>query len=201
MKYQFEIVDKVIAYDGFLGLNRYRLRHERFAGGMGPVIERERVEGFEASSVLLFDPGRDEVVMIEQFRVGAMAHLDTPWLLEVIGGLIEEGQTPEQVARREAMEEAGCAIGRLEFICEFMVSPGFSTEKIHLFCGEVDAANAGGIHGLAEEGEDIRVEVMSAEDAIGELYGGRINSTSAIVAMQWFAMNRGRIREKWLQDE
>lgn len=197
MKYQFEILDQATAHDGFLGLNRYKLRHECFAGGMGPIIERERVEGYEASSVLLFDPIRDEVVMIEQFRIGAVAHLDNPWLLEVIGGLIEEGQTPEQVARREAVEEAGCEIGKLEFICEFMVSPGFSTEIIHLFCGEVDAANAGGIHGLAEEGEDIRVDVLPAEEAISELYSGRINSTSAIVAMQWFAMNRKRIRKQW----
>ncbi|OQX47675.1 MAG: ADP-ribose pyrophosphatase, partial [Candidatus Sedimenticola endophacoides] len=172
MEYLFEILDEETAHDGFLGLKRYRLRHECYSGGMGPVVERERIEGYEAASVLLYDPRGDRLVMIEQFRIGAIGYQKTPWVLEIVGGLIEAGQTPESVARREAVEEAGCATGRIESICDFMVSPGFSTERIHLFCAEVDARGAGGVHGLAEEGEDIRVEVLDADQAIAELYGG-----------------------------
>ncbi|HHH40026.1 MAG TPA: NUDIX domain-containing protein [Sedimenticola sp.] len=197
MKYEFELLDVVTRYQGFLGLKSYRLRHDLFAGGRSPVLERERVESYRAASVLLYDPERDRVVLIEQFRVGALEHPRGPWVLEVIGGIIEGGQSAESVAIREAMEEAGCEVLALESICEFMVSPGYSTERIHLFCGRVDSSAAGGIHGLAGEGEDIRVEVLPAETAIAGLYGGRIDSTSTIISLQWLAMNRERLRRLW----
>ena len=200
MEYQVELVENESLYRGFLGINRYHIRHSLFAGGVSPIIVRERVESFQAASVLLYDPSLDKVVMIEQFRIGAIDDPGGAWILEVIGGVIEKGQTAEDVARREAVEEAGCPIRRLEPICNFMVSPGFSTERIFLFCGEVDASSAGGIHGLAHEGEDIRVDVLSSDEVIGELYGGRINCTSAIVAVQWFVMNRERLRMEWLHE-
>lgn len=198
MKYEVEIVDTESLYQGFLGIKRFHFRHSLYAGGNSRVLVRERVESFQAASVLLYDPSLDKVVMIEQFRIGAINDAGGPWILEVIGGVVEQGEMPEQVARREAVEEAGCTIKRLTPICNFMVSPGFSTEQIYLFCGEVDASAAGGIHGLEQEGEDIRVEVLSSEEVIGELYGGRINCTSALVAVQWFAMNRDRLRREWL---
>ena len=197
MKYKVEIVENENLYQGFLGINRFHVRHSLFAGGCSRVIVRERVESFQAASVLLYDPLLDRVVMIEQFRIGAIDDPGGAWILEVIGGVIDPGETPEQVARREAEEEAGCRVGRLLPICNFMVSPGFSTERIFLFCGEVDATSAGGIHGRAQEGEDIRVDVLSSEELIGELYGGRINCTSAIIAVQWFAMNRERLQREW----
>jgi ADP-ribose pyrophosphatase len=198
MKYLFEILKTETAYQGFLQLNRYQLRHDLFAGGVSPVIGRERIEGYNAASVLLYDPNLDQVVMIEQFRIGAMADPRRAWLLEIVGGLIEGDESAEAVAQREALEEAGCEIQDLIPICDFWVSPGYTTERIFLFCGRVDASNAGGIHGLDNEGEDIRVEVMQAADVISELYGGRVNSTSAIVAVQWLAMNRDKLRKKWL---
>lgn len=200
MNYEVEILENETLYRGFLGINRFHVRHSLFAGGRSPVIVRERVESFQAASVLLYDPVLDKVVMIEQFRIGAIDDPGGAWILEVIGGVIDQGETPEEVARREAVEEAGCRVGRVEPICNFMVSPGFSTERIFLFCGEVDASLAGGIHGLAHEGEDIRVDVLSSEKLIGELYRGRINCTSAIIAVQWFAMNRERLREEWTSE-
>ncbi|MET0015244.1 MAG: NUDIX domain-containing protein [Sedimenticola sp.] len=190
MKFRFEIVDSALAHDGFLGLKRFWLKHDLFAGGSSDVLVRECIVGLESAAVLLYDPNRDEVVMIEQFRIGALEDPQGAWLLEIVGGLVEEGQHPDEVARRESLEEAGCEIKQLLPICEFMVSPGYSSERTHLFCGLVDASSAGGVHGLAEEGEDIRVEVLPAEEAIAELYGGRVNSTTAIITMQWLAMNR-----------
>lgn len=197
MKYQYEILETVPMSTGFLKLNRYRIRHSLFAGGMSGEIERERVEGLQAASVLLYDPVRDEVVLIEQFRIGALEEAKGPWLLEIIGGHIGEGETPEDVARRESLEEAGCEVLELLPICEFLVSPGTTSERIHLFCGRVDAANAVGIHGVDDEGEDIRVEVMPTDAALQELYGGRINSTTAIMALQWLALHREQVREGW----
>lgn len=197
MKYRVEILENHSLYDGFLGLSRYRLRHTLFQGGLSPVIVRERIESYRAASVVLYDPDLDQVVLIEQFRIGALDHPRGAWVLEVIGGIIEQPEQPEEVARREAVEEAGCEIDQMEFICDFLVSPGFSTEHIYLFCGRVDSSSAGGIHGLEHEGEDIRVEVLTADQAFAELYQGRINSTNTIVAMQWLAMNRQRLREQW----
>ncbi|MEJ1354252.1 MAG: NUDIX domain-containing protein [Candidatus Sedimenticola sp. (ex Thyasira tokunagai)] len=197
MEYNFTLLSSKTEFQGFLKLNRYQLTHNLFAGGESQVLTRERVESFRAASVLLYDPKMDAVVMIEQFRIGAMEHPEGAWILEVVGGIIEGEATPEEVARREAMEEAGCHITDIIDICELMVSPGTSTERIHLYCGRVDASKAGGIHGLDEEGEDIRVDVLPADEVIGELYGGRVNSTSSIIAVQWLMMNRQMLQERW----
>ncbi|MCB1759497.1 MAG: NUDIX domain-containing protein [Gammaproteobacteria bacterium] len=192
-----DILSRERLHEGFLGIDRFELQHSLYSGGTSNKLHRERVDAFEAASVLLYDPRLDSAVMIEQFRIGAIDFPGGAWILEVVGGIIDDGESPEGVARREAVEEAGCTVGRIEPICRFMVSPGFTTERIHLFCGEVDASAAGGIHGLETEGEDIRVEVLGADALIDELYGGRINCTSALVAVQWFAMNRDRLRQQW----
>lgn len=197
MNFKLKVLNKTTVYKGFLKLKRFDLRHSLFAGGMSPVITRELVDSYRAAAVLLYDPLLDSIVLIEQFRIGAMGHPGGCWVLEVIGGIIEGDESADSVARREAVEEAGCKVLDLVPICEFMVSPGYTTERIQLFCGRVDASGAGGIHGLDHEGEDIRVEVLAADDAVGELYGGRINSTSSIIAMQWFVANRQRLREQW----
>ena len=197
MRDEVELLATETGYDGFFELKRFRLRHSLYAGGWSPEITRERVERKEAASVLLYDPERDSLVMIEQFRIGALESGRGAWLLETVGGLMEPGQTPEAVARRECLEETGCEVLELRPICEFLVSPGTATEKIHLYCGRVDAQGAGGIFGLPQEGEDIRVEVLSYEAAVKELYGGRINSTSAIIATQWLVQHRDEVRAHW----
>lgn len=198
MKYQYTILQTETKTDGFLPVKRYRLQHSLFAGGISAELIRERVEGYRAASLLPYDPVTDQVVLIEQFRIGALEDVAGAWILEVVGGIIEGEQGPEQVARREAMEEAGCDVRELEVICEFLVSPGTSTERIHLFCGRVDASNAAGIHGLEHEGEDIRVMVMPADEAIAGIRAGRINSTASIIALQWLALNRENLRQRWL---
>ncbi|VAX06304.1 ADP-ribose pyrophosphatase [hydrothermal vent metagenome] len=198
MKYEYEILEQEVIATGFLKLSRYRLRHRLFAGGWSEEIVRERVEPLRASSVLLYDPQQDAVVLIEQFRIGALESRPHAWQLEIIGGHIGEDETPEEVARRESLEEAGCEILDLLPICEFLVTPGTAGERVYLFCGRVDAATAGGIYGIADEGEDIRVEVMKADDAFGEIYNGRINSTTGIMAIQWLALHRDQVLERWV---
>jgi ADP-ribose diphosphatase len=201
MKYQYKILQTESKTDGFLPVKRYRLQHSLFAGGTSEELIRERVEGYRAASLLPYDPVSDEVVLIEQFRIGAIEDKAGAWILEVVGGIIEGGQSPEQVARREAIEEAGCDVRELVSICEFLVSPGTSTERIHLFCGRVDASKAAGIHGLDREGEDIRVMVMPADEAIAGVSSGRINSTATIIALQWLALNREDLRQRWIKDQ
>ncbi len=194
MKYR--IIRQETAYQGFLRLHRYHLEHQCFAGGWCRELVRERVEGNHAVSVLLFDPQRDRVVLIEQFRIGALGHQEPPWLLETVGGYIEPGESPEQVARRETREESGCKLLDLEYIGSLFSSPGWSGERLTLYCGRVDSRQAQGIHGVEEEGEDIRVVALPTDQALGELFG-RANSTSVVVTLQWLAANREKLRARW----
>ncbi len=197
MKFTYKLINNERVLDGFLKVNRYRLTHELYAGGSCAEIVRERMEGLRAASVLLYDPQLEQVVLVEQFRIGAMEHQEHPWVIETVGGYLGANESPEEVARRESIEEADCEIQNLEPICDFMVSPGISVDRIYLFCGQVDASKAGGIHGLDHEGEDIRVVVMEVDQAIGELYGGRMNSTSIIIALQWLAAKREKLKQRW----
>jgi ADP-ribose pyrophosphatase len=192
-----DVLGRETLYEGFIKLTRYRLRHRLHEGGWSGELIRERVEGLRAASVLLFDPDLDVVVLVEQFRIGALDGEQGAWVLETVGGYVPPGERPEAVARREVREETGCEVRELERICEFYVSPGFSTERIDLFCGRIDAANAGGVHGLPEEGEDILVRVLPAADAIKAAGTPPFDSTSLIIALQWLAINGQRLRERW----
>ncbi len=196
-EYAFEQLREELVYDGFLRIKRHWLQHASFNGGHCEPIVRERIEDLSAVSVLLYDAGRDEVVLVEQFRVGLMGESDPPWTLETVSGFCDQAQeVPEEVARREVLEETGCDLAALIEIGSFFVSPGISGERIHLYCGRVDASTAGGVHGLAEEGEEIRVVVMPREEAAAELFG-RLCSTSILIAMQWLQANQAHLRDHW----
>lgn len=192
-----EVLTREVGYQGFFRLEKLRLRHSLYRGGMSPELVRERIERGDVSAVLLYDPRHDQVVMIEQFRVGAMDDPQGPWMLEIVAGLIEAGETPEEVARREAVEEAGCVIQDLIPIMDFYATPAKSSERSHLFCGRVDVAGAGGIHGLPEEGEDIRVRVLGTDEALRRLAAGEVRAAWPIIALQWLREQRGELRRQW----
>ena len=193
-----EIIEKQIAYDGFFRLEKYRLRHSLFAGGMSEFISRELFERGHAVAVLPYDPRRDEVILLEQFRIGALADENGPWLTEIVAGIIEQDEDAENVAKREALEEAGCVIEELEHICTYYVSPGGTSESIALYCGKFDINHVqSGIYGLDEENEDIRVFTLSYHQLVDCLTSGKINSAAPIIAVQWLMMNRERIRKLW----
>lgn len=192
-----EIIDRELCYQGFFRLERVHLRHSLHRGGMSPVLVRETVDKGNVVAMLPYDPVTDTVVMIEQFRIGAVGGAGSAWLLEVVAGLMEPGEQPEEVARREAMEEAGLVVRRIEPIARFFVTPSKSSELTYLFCGEVDASGAGGVHGLAHEGEDIRVVPMPAGQAFAMLEIGRIDSAWPMIALMWLQMHRERLRQAW----
>lgn len=184
-------------HDGFMKLRRYTLRHRKFDGGWSPVLSRELLVRRDAVGVLLYDPARDDVVLVKQFRAGAMLHRQVPWLLEIVAGIVEDGEQPEEVARREAQEEAGCEISALLPVCRYFASPGGSNEYFHLFVGRVDASDAGGVHGLDDEAEDILVCAMPLDEALDLVAQDQINNALAIIALQWLALNRERVRRDW----
>ena len=197
MDKQFEILTQETVYQGFFRLEKYRLRHTLFAGGWSSEINRELFRRGNCVAALLYDPHADKVVLIEQFRTGAILKPEKAWLVEIVAGAIEEGETAEEVAYRESLEEAGCEIQQLIVINEFYTTPGGSSEWITLFCGKVDSTQAGGIHGLDHEDEDILVRAVDFNEAYLMLENGEIESAIPIIAIQWLALNRQKLKQKW----
>ncbi|MDR6961351.1 ADP-ribose pyrophosphatase [Pseudomonas brassicacearum] len=192
-----DIVKRESCYQGFYKLDRVLLRHELFAGGMSREISRELFVRHDAVCVLPYDPQRDEVVLIEQFRVGAIGKAANPWLVELVAGLIDKDEQPEEVAHREAQEEAGLVFAALWPMTKYFPSPGGSNEFVHLYLGRCDSTGAGGLHGLVEEAEDIRVKTWAFEDALQAVRDGRICNAASIIALQWLALNRDEVRGLW----
>lgn len=195
----YEILDKAVCYQGFFRMERYHVRHHKFSGEWSKPFTRELLERGHAAAVLPYDPEMDCVVLIEQFRIGALKAPGGAWLLEIVAGIIDADETPQQVVIREAVEEAGCHIAELVPLYDYLVSPGGTSEQIALFCGKTDTTKVadGTIHGLANEDEDIRVHVMALSKALTLLSSGAVKSASAIIALQWLALNREAIRLRW----
>lgn len=190
-KMNVEIVESSFAYSGFLSILKVSLRHRLFSGEMSPVITRELMERGQAVAVLLYDQQRDTVIMVEQFRIGAMHDSKGAWLLELVAGMIEEGEQPEEVARRESMEESGCEIKKLELIGNYYVSPGGCTEQIMLYFASIDSHGLDGvIAGVAHESEDIRVRVMPWNEVEAILKAGKINNATTLIGLQWLQIQK-----------
>ena len=196
---KWSVINKQFLYQGFFKLIGFDLKHDLFEGGESRVLRRELLDRGQAAAVLPYDPVRDEVVLIEQFRIGACEDPSGPWLIETIAGLVEPGEPVEDLIHREAMEEAGCTVSDLVPIFHYYSSPGGSNEEIDLYIARTESGGLGGIHGLDHEGEDIRVHVMKSDDAFELLAQGRIDSAMPIIALQWLQLNRERIRSQWLE--
>ncbi|MGL4207470.1 MAG: ADP-ribose diphosphatase [Aeromonadaceae bacterium] len=192
-----EILKQEPCYHGFFRMNRYTLRHKLFGGGWSAPLTRELFERGHAAAMLPYDPKRDEVVLLEQFRIGAIEGDRSPWLLEMVAGMIEPGEESCGVIARESIEEAGLTLGRSQFALSYLVSPGGTTERIDVFIGEVDSGLASGLHGLADEGEDIRLHVVSREQAYRWVEEGRIDNAATVIALQWLQLHLAQIRTQW----
>ncbi len=197
----WSLIKKTSLYQGFFKLFALEIHHELYNGGETPTLRRELLDRGDAVAVLPYDPVRDELVLIEQFRIGALEDQTGPWLIEVIAGYQEPDESAEAVALREAIEEAGCTITQLMPIHRYYSSPGSSSEQIHLYVARTDTRGLGGIHGLDHEGEDIRVHVLPAETAFEWLEQGRVDSAMPIIALQWFQSHHEELRKRWLSED
>ena len=195
MKYRWTLAKHRTLFEKYFRLDEYSISHELFAGGSSPVFTREIFERGVVVAVLPYDPRRGKVVLIEQFRAGAIHDAEGPWLVECVAGVIEDGESEQQVALRECVEEAGCTIDKLEVISRYYVSPGGTTEHCSLFCGICDSDGVGGIHGLPHEHEDIRVLVVDCAEAYAWVREGRIRSSATMIALLWLELNESRLRE------
>ena len=192
-----EIIARETRYKGFFSIIAYRFRHRLFNGEMSGEVVREVFERGHAAVLLPYDPKRDEVVLIEQIRIPALDSSDTPWLLEMVAGIIEEGETVEDVARREALEEANIVVKRCKPAVNYLASPGGTSERLSIMVGEVDATTAEGIHGLEAENEDIRVHVVSREQAYRWVEEGAIDNAASVIALQWLQLHHESLRKEW----
>lgn len=191
---KFDILSQQNLYQGFFRVDAYEFRHELFAGGWSGTVRREIFERRNAVAVLLHDPVADTLLVIEQFRPGAaLRDAQGAWMVEIVAGIVEDGESNADVARREAQEEAGCTLDTLEHIIDFYPSAGGSTEIVSLYYAPVDLSAlpiSTGIHGLPEEHEDIRVSVIPRHTALAWLKAGKIQASLAIIALQWLALEK-----------
>ncbi|MGQ8364994.1 NUDIX domain-containing protein [Glaciecola sp. 1036] len=192
-----KVINKESLHTGFFKTNLYHVQHKKFDGSWTPVFTREVFERGHAVAVLPYDPELEEFVLIEQFRFPAMETAKTPWQLEVVAGIIEPNESYEEVIHREAKEEANLVLDKVFEIPSFLVSPGGTTERIYAYIGKVDASNAGGVHGLDEETEDIRVHRVSEAVAKEWLLSGKLENATAIILLQWFFLNKQNILDAW----
>lgn len=193
----YEITKREILYKGFFRMVRNHIRHKKFDGTWTNEFSREVVERPSAVAVLPYDPILDHVVLIEQFRPGALANPESPWLIEIIAGIYGNNDIPEKTAIRETQEEGGLEVLDLYPIYEYFVSPGGSTESLRIYCAHINASAAGGVFGLDEENEDIRAFALPLEDALKLAHTGRIKTSPAIIALQWLQLNHEWLKQLW----
>ncbi|MGI1944397.1 ADP-ribose diphosphatase [Shewanella glacialipiscicola] len=189
-----EIIGKKSLYQGFFSLDEYTFKHKLFAGGWSQPVTREVFERGHAVVVLPYDIKQDKIVLIEQVRFPALATTKSPWLMELVAGMIASEETAVDVAHRELFEETGLVANSMHFINSYLASPGGSTERFYFYWADIDSSNARGLHGLAEEHEDIRLHVMSREQAYNSMLNGEIDNASTVIGLQWLQLNYQQLR-------
>ena len=181
-----------------LRIDTLRFRHRLFSGEWSAERNYDVLRRGQAVAIVLYDPDRDQVVLVEQFRLAALLAGGSPWQLEAAAGLIDTEETPQAVAERETQEETGLTlIGAPLPVQHYLSSSGNSDEGIFLFCGRVDATAAAGVHGLPEEHEDIRVVVKTLTEVEALLDAGAIESGHTLIGLYWLLRHRDRLRRLW----
>jgi ADP-ribose pyrophosphatase len=195
-----KIINEETAYQGFFSLKKLTIKHRLFDGEWSQPFQREMCVRGDAVGVLLYDPHLQLFALVEQLRIGVLQRKQSPWLLELVAGMLDKADEDcAEVAKRETLEEAGLAIEQLEPMLNYFCSPGGSTEFFSLFCGKVNLqGQRGGVFGLPEEHEDIRLHILPVVEVIDLLQQGKINNAMSIIALQWFLLNKQRIDQLWL---
>ncbi|MCX2983215.1 NUDIX domain-containing protein [Halieaceae bacterium IMCC14734] len=192
------ILEQPSVFSGYFSVRKVVLQHRLFAGGWSHPITREVFDRGDAVGVLPWDPVTDELIMIEQFRVGAVRNENNPWMLELVAGVVEPGENDEEVARREAIEEAALSITELHPIARFYPSAGACSEQVRLFVGRATRPQQSGVYGCDEEDEDIRVHVLTRAEVMALLNAGRIDNGHTLIALLWLQHHGDALREQWL---
>jgi ADP-ribose pyrophosphatase len=186
----WNIESREVAYSGFYQIDSIKFTHDLHGGGSSGVVERELFVRGNVVGLIPYDPVNDSILLLEQFRIGAMHQHPDPWLTEIVAGMIDTDETPEQVAIREAKEEAGLDLTSVRLVSHYLASPGASTEEVFIYYAETDLSGVGGHFGLAAENEDIRAAVFSAEHAFDMLDKRIIKNALSVIGLQWLKLKR-----------
>ncbi|MEM6307788.1 MAG: NUDIX domain-containing protein, partial [Pseudomonadota bacterium] len=192
-----EVEKYTVPYVNFFALSEYELRMPKFAGGYSDTMHRAAFMGTDAAIVLPYDPRRDCVLLVEQFRMGPFCRGDShPWMMEPIAGRVDVGETAANAAQREAMEEAKLTLNDLHLVHSGYASPGCSTEYFNIYVGLTDLPDSAATDGgLATESEDIKGHIMHWDDFYDALSGGQLPVTPLALAGYWLALNRMIFRQ------
>jgi len=179
-------------FDGFFKLDRVTVSYERFDGSMSAPVNRLVFERGDSVAVLPFDRERRTVILVQQFRYPAYLRDGPGWLWEIVAGMIEPGRDAEEVARSEALEEAGYSLGELKHAMTVYASPGASSERIHIYLAPVVAhQHVGRGGGLLQDGEDILVRTFELNEALAMIEDGRVVDAKSVLALQFLALHWG----------
>ncbi len=196
-KKDIEIKQKSTRFHGFFKIDEIKFKHKLFKGGWSNIVTREVFERGDAVAVLPYDMERDEIVLLEQIRVGCILNSDNPWMIELVGGMVEQGETPDDVARRETLEEADLHVDALLPMLNYLSSAGGTTERIYIYLAKVDSSTAGDICGLDHEDEDIKVHKVSREQALAWTENGVVENAATLIALQWLELNMAKVKQAW----
>lgn len=185
-----KIISRKTLFKGFGTIEQVELQHRLFEDStFSQPIQRELVRRPEAAGVLLYDSKQQLFALIEQFRIGAIEDKDSAWQLEIVAGLVDEGETAEQTVIREALEEAGTQIENPQFIFSFYPSAGASNELFHLYAADTELSHTNQIFGVMDEAENIRLHVLKYEQLHTLLSQATyLKNSPVIIALQWLAM-------------
>ncbi len=189
MKSNFKIISNKNIYSGFFKMNEVSLKYKKYDGNWSNVIKRELFGGAQVSCVLPYDPIKNEIVLIQQFRPGTISYKQNNYLDEIVAGIIDEGEDPETAAKRECYEETGCEVKKLIPIQGYFPAPGSSQSFYHLFLAEIESFEGERIKGLKSENEDILVKSYNIKDVKKKLQNGSFLNGLSLIALQWFFLN------------
>ena len=186
MKLKYKIINKKDLYSGFFKLKKYEFIHQKHDGSWTDQVEREIFSGAHVSTLLPYDPVKNEIILIKQFRAGVISRYDDDYLYEIVAGIIDKNESPEETAKRECFEETGCIVNKVTPVQGYFPAPGSSESYYNLFLGEVNSFEGERIRGLETENENILVKSYKVEEVRNMLKKGEIKNGLALVALQWF---------------
>ena len=189
MKPRFKIINKKNLYKGFFQMNELSFIHQKYDGTWSNEIKREVFSGAQVATLLPYDPIKKAIVLIQQFRAGIIFRHDESYLYEIVAGIIDENEKPEQTALRECFEETGCKVKKIIPVQSYFPAPGSSESFYHLYLGEIESFNGSRIKGLENENEDILVSSFKVDKVKKMLDNNAILNGLTLIALQWFFLN------------
>ncbi len=186
MKLKYKIINKKNLYSGFFSLNKYEFIHQKHDGNWTNKVQREIFSGAHVSTLLPYDPIKEEIILIQQFRAGVISRYDEDYLYEIVAGIIDNNESPEQTAKRECLEETGCEVNKIIPIQSYFPAPGSSESYYHLYLGYINSFHGERIKGLESENENILVKAFKVDQVRKMLKDKRIINGLTLVALQWF---------------